>query len=82
MHKKFRIRFGFSCSDNPKSKIHNPKWMGLVAIVLVLVAFVGRVESQQPNKFPRIGYLSTFEPAVESARAEGVRLAAMWMSRH
>jgi putative ABC transport system substrate-binding protein len=33
------------------------------------------VEAQQPKKVPRIGYLSSFEPATESARAEGIRLA-------
>ena len=32
-------------------------------------------EAQQPKKVFRIGYLSSFEPATESARAEGIRLA-------
>jgi putative ABC transport system substrate-binding protein len=32
-------------------------------------------EAQQPKKVPRLGYLSQLEPARESARAEGVRLA-------
>ena len=31
--------------------------------------------AQQPKKVPRIGYLSTADPARESARAEGIRLA-------
>jgi len=30
---------------------------------------------QQPKKVPRIGYLSAFEPATESTRSEGIRLA-------
>ena len=32
-------------------------------------------EAQQPKKVPRIGYLSAFDPARESARAEAIRLA-------
>ena len=32
-------------------------------------------EAQQPKKVPRIGYLSSFDPASESARSEGIRLA-------
>ena len=32
-------------------------------------------EAQQPKKVPRIGYLSTNDPADESARAEAIRLA-------
>ena len=32
-------------------------------------------EAQQPKKVPRIGYLSAFDPASESARSEAIRLA-------
>ena len=32
-------------------------------------------EAQQPQKVPRIGYLSALEPARESTRAEAIRLA-------
>ena len=32
-------------------------------------------EAQQPKKVPRIGYLSSLDPATESARAEAIRLA-------
>jgi len=31
--------------------------------------------AQQPKKIPRIGYLSQLDPATESARSEGIRLA-------
>ena len=31
--------------------------------------------AQQPKKVARIGYLASFEPASESARAEAIRLA-------
>ena len=52
----------------------------LVVVVLLAVAVIA--EAQQPKKVPRIGYLSTRDPARESARSEAIRLAAMWMSRH
>src|SRR5262245_58942161 len=32
-------------------------------------------EAQQPKKVPRIGYLSAFDRAIESARSEAIRLA-------
>ena len=83
MHKKFRIRFGFSRSDNRKSKIctelsrsiQNRKWVGIFAIVLTFV--VGGVEAaaQQPKKVAQIGYLSNQEAALESPRSEAIRLA-------
>jgi putative ABC transport system substrate-binding protein len=41
----------------------------------MLVVVVAVVEAQQPTKVPRIGYLSSFDPATESTRAEGIRLA-------
>jgi putative ABC transport system substrate-binding protein len=45
----------------------------LVAVVLLAVAVIA--EAQQPAKVPRIGYLSSGNPASESARSEGIRLA-------
>ena len=45
----------------------------LVAVVLLAVAVIA--DAQQPKKVPRIGYLSAFDAASESARSEGVRLA-------
>jgi putative ABC transport system substrate-binding protein len=45
----------------------------LVASVLLVVAVIAT--AQQPTKVPRIGYLSTLDPARDSARAEAVRLA-------
>jgi hypothetical protein len=47
----------------------------LVAIILALVRCGVVVEAQQPKKIPRIGYLSSVDPAAESARSEGIRLA-------
>src|SRR4030095_13526473 len=45
----------------------------LVAVVLLAVAVIAN--AQQPGKVHRIGYLSTVDPATDSARAEGIRLA-------
>jgi ABC-type uncharacterized transport system substrate-binding protein len=56
-------------------RIENLKWVGLFAIVLTF-GFGGAVaQAQQPKKVYRIGYLSSVDPAHESARAEGIRLA-------
>jgi ABC-type uncharacterized transport system substrate-binding protein len=45
----------------------------LVVVVLLIVAVIA--EAQQPKKVPRIGYLSAFDEATESARSEAIRLA-------
>jgi len=42
-------------------------------VLLVLAVTVSPAEAQQPKKVPRIGYLSTGDPATESARAEPIR---------
>jgi putative tryptophan/tyrosine transport system substrate-binding protein len=49
----------------------------LLSILVVAVQLTTGVvaEAQQPKKVPRLGYLSAFDPAGESARAEGIRLA-------
>jgi putative ABC transport system substrate-binding protein len=53
--------------------------MATKSIVLLLVglvlASVHSAEAQQPTKVPRIGYLSSGDPASESGRAEAIRLA-------
>ena len=41
----------------------------------MLFALCFLLEAQQPKKVPRIGYLSTADPATESTRAEAIRLA-------
>jgi putative ABC transport system substrate-binding protein len=63
------------CSDNPKSAIQNPKWVGIFAVALTLVFGGVEAEAQQPGKVARIGYLSNTDRATDSARSEGVRLA-------
>jgi len=42
---------------------------------VVLLAVAGIAEAQQPKKVFRIGYLSAADPARDSARSEGIRLA-------
>ena len=46
-----------------------------IVFVVVLLAPCSAVEAQQPKKVPRIGYLSSQDPASESARSEAIRLA-------
>ena len=62
-----------TCTELSRS-IRNPKWVGLIAIVIAFVGLAGVAEAQQPKKLPTIGYLSTRDPASESERAEAVRL--------
>jgi putative ABC transport system substrate-binding protein len=46
-----------------------------VLSILVLLAVAVIAQAQQPTKVPRIGYLSNGDPATESTRSEGIRLA-------
>ena len=45
----------------------------LIAVALLAVGVIA--DAQQPKKVPRIGYLSSVDPASESTRAEPFRLA-------
>jgi hypothetical protein len=45
----------------------------LIAAILLAVAVIA--DAQQPAKVRRIGYLSNTDPATDSARAKGIRLA-------
>jgi putative ABC transport system substrate-binding protein len=49
--------------------------IGLLVIFVTLAACGAVATAQQPKKVPRIGYLSPFDPARESARSEAMRLA-------
>src|SRR5580765_2682683 len=51
------------------------KKAGVLSFVLLLLAVAVLAEAQQPTKVPRIGYLSALDPATDSARVEGIRLA-------
>jgi putative tryptophan/tyrosine transport system substrate-binding protein len=46
-----------------------------ILFVVVLLAVAVIAGAQQPKKVPRIGYLSSTDPARESTRAEAIRLA-------
>jgi ABC-type uncharacterized transport system substrate-binding protein len=46
-----------------------------VALGALLLALCRPVEAQQPKKVPRIEYISALDPARESARFEGIKLA-------
>jgi putative tryptophan/tyrosine transport system substrate-binding protein len=61
-----------SLSDNRKSAIQNPKWLGLSVITFVLLV-AGAVAEAQPTKIPRIGFLGTASPSAVSARVEAFR---------
>jgi putative ABC transport system substrate-binding protein len=63
-----------SLSDNRKSAIQNPKWLGLSVIAFALVVAGAVAQAQQPKKVPRIGFLSAQEPAREAPRSEAIRL--------
>src|SRR5262245_31056091 len=74
-HKRLRNHFLVTSSDNRKSAIQNPKWVGIFAMALPFI-FGGVVATaQQPKKVTRIGYLSSFDPAIESTGVEAIRLA-------
>jgi putative ABC transport system substrate-binding protein len=59
MKRIFRRRFFASQSDNPKSKIQNPKWMGMIALAVAFALCGARAEAQQAGKVLRIGFLDT-----------------------
>ena len=60
--------------DRDKEK-HMTKKISILTLCTLLVALCTPAEAQQPKKVPRIGYLSSFESAFESTRAEAIRLA-------
>jgi ABC-type uncharacterized transport system substrate-binding protein len=56
-------------------RIQNRKLVGLFALVVTLAMCGAVAMAQQLKKVPRIGYLSSFDPAREFARFEAIRLA-------
>ena len=58
MQRKFRIRVGFSRSDNRKSKIQNRKLVGIIALVVTLADVWGcgsgaTASENLPNRIPK-----------------------------
>ena len=51
------------------------KQITFLTLCAMLFALSVSAAAQQPKKVPRIGYLSTIDPASESARSEAIRLA-------
>jgi putative tryptophan/tyrosine transport system substrate-binding protein len=62
-------------SDNRKIGNPSSRWLGVSVIAFVLVVTGVVADAQQPKKAPRIGYLSSFGVARESARSKAIRLA-------
>ena len=75
VNRKLLGHFMVFCSDNRKSKIQNRKWAGIFAIVATFVFGKVEAQAQQPKKVPRIGYLSSFDPANDSTGTEAILLA-------
>jgi putative tryptophan/tyrosine transport system substrate-binding protein len=67
------IWIGSLSGPNRKSKIENPKFVGLSVIALMLVVAGAVAQAQQPTKVPRIGFLSATSPSTISARVEAFR---------
>jgi putative ABC transport system substrate-binding protein len=59
-----------SFSDNQKSKFQDLKWVGVLAILVLFLGWVGVTEAQQQTKVPRIGVLFPGFPATYSLRTE------------
>ena len=53
----------------------NSKKLFYLVLAVMLLPLSVRAQAQQPNKVPRIGYLSTGDAARDSARAQAIRLA-------
>ena len=60
-------------SDNRKSKIQNRKWAGFLALLGLLVWWMGMAEAQQTKKVPRIGFLTLGSPSPASRNLEAFR---------
>ena len=77
MTQTFSIRRPLSSSDDPKAaprtKIANPKWVGLVTLGCAFALWGAEAQAQQPAKVPRIGYLGGTSPAAYAGRIEAFR---------
>jgi putative ABC transport system substrate-binding protein len=76
MIKTGRHRFLDFYSENLKSKIENPKWWGIFAIIFTFTFGAVAAQAQQPRKVYRMGYLASIRggPAsTEDALRSGLR---------
>jgi putative tryptophan/tyrosine transport system substrate-binding protein len=56
-------------------KKHMKEKIRVLTICAMLLALCVSADAQQPKKVPRMGYLSAFDSATESARSEAIRLS-------
>jgi putative ABC transport system substrate-binding protein len=73
MTKTSQTEFLWFPSDNRKSAIQNPKWLGLLIIALELLVRGAVAQAQQPTKIPQIGFLGVNFPSTISARIDAFR---------
>jgi len=74
MNQKLRDRFSDLPSDNPKSAIQNPKWVGAFAFVITFAMWGVVAEAQQPTKAPLVARLAVSANAPRSeAFRQGLR---------
>jgi putative ABC transport system substrate-binding protein len=70
MTKTSQTAFLWFRSDNRKSAIQNPKWVGIFAIALTFVFGGAVAQAQQPTKVARTGFLIAASRSAISARTE------------
>ena len=64
---------GSKTCPEPRRRIEDLKWLGVVAIVVTLTVCGARAEAQQPTKVSRIGFLNAGSPATSPGRREVFR---------
>jgi putative tryptophan/tyrosine transport system substrate-binding protein len=73
MNKKSWLRDLISPSENRKSKIKNPKWGGIVALVLTFAMCGALAQAQQSGKTWKIGVLVSGTTTINASRDEAMR---------
>jgi len=73
MIKRLLNQFLVSSPDNPKSAIQNPKWVGIVTLIIAFEMCGAVATAQQSTKIARIGYLTGATPVGQEARVEAFR---------
>lgn len=74
-HIRFRSennRESKTCTERSRS-IQNLKWAGFLAVLGLLVGWVGMAQAQQPKRIPRIGLLISSHPSPAFPRVEAFR---------
>ena len=73
MQKMRFVRVLDSVVGNRKSKIQNPKLVGIFAVIIAFAMCGVEVPAQQPTKIPRIGFQFDSPLSAVAARVEGFR---------